>query len=147
MAPAFFRVLLADGESRLARGDTSGPTELFGKGLTVDDLLSGRASEFAERVASEPAAGPVPPGATRLAPVGSQEVWGAGVTYLRSRDARIEEALDGSPYDRVYEATRPEIFFKSVGWRVRGPAEPIAIRADSAWNVPEPELTPVLAAD
>jgi 2-dehydro-3-deoxy-D-arabinonate dehydratase len=147
MAPSLFRVRLPGGESRLARGDTNGPAELLGAGLTVDDLLSGRASEFGAKVASEPRAGPVPLDTSLLAPIGSQEVWGAGVTYLRSRDARKEEALDGSPYDRVYEATRPEIFFKSVAWRVRGPAEPIAIRADSAWNVPEPELTLVLAAD
>jgi 2-dehydro-3-deoxy-D-arabinonate dehydratase len=131
----------------LARGDTNGPAELLGAGLTVDDLLSGWASEFGAKVANESSAGPVPLDTSLLAPIGSQEVWGAGVTYLRSRDARKEEALDGSPYDRVYEATRPEIFFKSVAWRVRGPAEPIAIRADSAWNVPEPELTLVLAAD
>jgi 2-dehydro-3-deoxy-D-arabinonate dehydratase len=147
MATSLFRVRLPGGESRLARGDTNGPAELLRAGLTVDDLLSGRALEFGAKVASERSAGPVPPDASLLAPIGSQEVWGAGVTYLRSRDAREEEAVDGSPYDRVYEATRPEIFFKSVAWRVRGPAEPIAIRADSAWNVPEPELTLVLAAD
>jgi 2-dehydro-3-deoxy-D-arabinonate dehydratase len=147
MAPSLFRVRLPGGESRLARGDTNGPAELLRAGLTVDDLLSGQASEFAAQVASEPSDGPVPPDVALLAPIGSQEVWGAGVTYLRSRDARKEEPLDGSPYDRVYEATRPEIFIKSVAWRVRGPAEPIAIRADSAWNVPEPELTLVLAAD
>jgi 2-dehydro-3-deoxy-D-arabinonate dehydratase len=147
MAPSLFRVRLPGGESRLARGDTNGPAELLRAGPTVDDLLSGQASEFAVKVSSEPSGGPVPSDTTLLAPIGSQEVWGAGVTYLRSRDARIEEALDGSLYDRVYEAMRPEIFFKSAGWRVRGPAEPIAIRADSAWNVPEPELTLVLAAD
>jgi 2-dehydro-3-deoxy-D-arabinonate dehydratase len=131
----------------LARGDTGGPAELLRPDLSVDDLLFGRAAEFAETVRSEPSTGPVPIDATLLAPIGSQEVWGAGVTYLRSRDARVEEALDTSPYDRVYEATRPEIFFKSVGWRVRGPSEPTAYRADSAWNVPEPELALVLASD
>src|SRR5919198_2044646 len=147
MASALFRVRLPPGETCLARGDTGGPAELLRPDLSVDDLLFGRAAEFAETVRSEPSTGPVPIDATLLAPIGSQEVWGAGVTYLRSRDARVEEALDTSPYDRVYEATRPEIFFKSSGWRVRGPAESIAIRADSAWNVPEPELTLVLAAD
>jgi 2-dehydro-3-deoxy-D-arabinonate dehydratase len=147
MVPALFRLRLPSGESRLARGDTNGPAELLREDVSLDDLLSGRASEFEERVRSEPSAGPIPPDAVLLAPIGSQEVWGAGVTYLRSRDARMEEAVDGSPYDRVYEANRPEIFFKSVGWRVRGPAERIAIRGDSAWNVPEPELTLVLASD
>jgi 2-dehydro-3-deoxy-D-arabinonate dehydratase len=147
MASALFRVRLPSGESRLARGDGNGPAELLSPDLSLDDLLSGRASEFAEKVGSESRVGRVPSGVTLLAPIGSQEVWGAGVTYLRSRDARMEEALNGSPYDRVYEAIRPEIFFKSPGWRVRGPGEPIAIRADSAWNVPEPELTLVLAAD
>jgi 2-dehydro-3-deoxy-D-arabinonate dehydratase len=147
MAYALFRLRLPGGESCLARGDTNGPAQLLPVDVSVDDLLSGRASEFDERLGNQPSAGPVPPNAVLLAPIGSQEVWGAGVTYLRSRDARVEEAVDGSPYDRVYEANRPEIFFKSVGWRVRGPAKPIAIRADSAWNVPEPELTLVLASD
>ena len=78
-----------------------------------------------------------------LAPIAGQEVWAAGVTYWRSRTARMEEskvAGGGSFYDRVYEAERPELFFKSPGWRVRGPGMPLRIRADSAWNVPEPEL-------
>jgi 2-dehydro-3-deoxy-D-arabinonate dehydratase len=147
MAHALFRLRLPGGESCLARGDANGPAELLPEDVSLDDLLSGRASEFDERLGNQPSAGSVPPDAVLLAPIGSQEVWGAGVTYLRSRDARMEEAVDGSPYDRVYEANRPEIFFKSVGWRVRGPTEPIAVRADSAWNVPEPELTLVLASD
>jgi 2-dehydro-3-deoxy-D-arabinonate dehydratase len=78
-----------------------------------------------------------------LAPIAGQEVWAAGVTYWRSRTARMEEskvAGGGSFYDRVYEADRPELFFKSQGWRVRGPGMPLRIRADSSWNVPEPEL-------
>lgn len=78
------------------------------------------------------------------APIQSQEVWAAGVTYLRSKVARMEESKDaggGSFYDRVYEAERPEIFFKSQPYRVSGPGQPIRIRKDSTWNVPEPELT------
>lgn len=74
------------------------------------------------------------------APVGSQEVWAAGVTYLRSREARKEEAHTKDVYDRVYEADRPEIFFKSNGWRVSGPDSLVGARSDSEWNVPEPEL-------
>jgi 2-dehydro-3-deoxy-D-arabinonate dehydratase len=79
-----------------------------------------------------------------LAPIGSQEVWAAGVTYYRSRDARMEEAHEsggGSFYDRVYSAERPELFFKATPHRVAGPGQAVRIRSDSAWNVPEPELT------
>jgi 2-dehydro-3-deoxy-D-arabinonate dehydratase len=70
----------------------------------------------------------------------NQEVWAAGVTYLKSRDARRVESTVADMYDRVYEATRPELFFKSLGWRVAGNKMPIRIRSDSHWNVPEPEL-------
>ena len=73
-----------------------------------------------------------------------QEVWAAGVTYLRSRDARRAESAAADMYDRVYEAARPELFFKSVGWRVMGDKMPIRIRSDSHWNVPEPELVLVI---
>ncbi len=79
-----------------------------------------------------------------LAPLQSQEVWAAGVTYFRSRTARMEEskvAGGGSFYDRVYEADRPELFFKATPHRVAAPGTPVRIRADSKWNVPEPELT------
>jgi 2-dehydro-3-deoxy-D-arabinonate dehydratase len=79
-----------------------------------------------------------------LAPIGSQEVWAAGVTYLRSRDARMEESKDSggaSFYDKVYEAERPELFFKALAHRVAAHGERVHIRRDSSWNVPEPELT------
>jgi 2-dehydro-3-deoxy-D-arabinonate dehydratase len=82
--------------------------------------------------------------ATVLAPVVSQEVWAAGVTYYRSRDARIGESKDagGSDfYDRAYTAERPELFFKATGRRVVGPGSPVRIRSDANWSVPEPELT------
>lgn len=78
-----------------------------------------------------------------LSPVESQEVWAAGVTYFRSRSARIEESQDaggGTFYDRVYNAERPELFFKSAGWRVRAHDTGIRIRRDAKWSVPEPEL-------
>jgi 2-dehydro-3-deoxy-D-arabinonate dehydratase len=82
-----------------------------------------------------------------LAPVDRQEVWAAGVTYERSRQARREESASSADvYDRVYEAERPELFFKALSHRVAGPDAPIRIRADSAWNVPEPELAAVLSA-
>lgn len=83
-----------------------------------------------------------------LAPIASQEVWAAGVTYFRSRTARMEEsqsAEGGSFYDRVYNAERPELFFKATAHRVAGPGQPVNIRADSTWNVPEPELALLIA--
>jgi 2-dehydro-3-deoxy-D-arabinonate dehydratase len=83
-----------------------------------------------------------------LAPIQSQEVWASGVTYYRSRDARMEESKSaggGSFYDRVYAAERPELFFKSLPHKVVGHGGEVAIRKDAAWNVPEPELT-VLAS-
>jgi 2-dehydro-3-deoxy-D-arabinonate dehydratase len=73
-----------------------------------------------------------------------QEVWAAGVTYLRSRDARKEESSVADMYQKVYEAERPEIFSKSIGWRVSGNGQNIRIRKDSQWNVPEPELVLVI---
>jgi 2-dehydro-3-deoxy-D-arabinonate dehydratase len=79
-----------------------------------------------------------------LAPVVSQEVWAAGVTYYRSRNARMEESRDaggGSFYDRVYAAERPELFFKATGRSVIGPGKAVRIRSDARWSVPEPELT------
>jgi 2-dehydro-3-deoxy-D-arabinonate dehydratase len=80
-----------------------------------------------------------------LAPLeATQEVWAAGVTYQRSREARRAESDVGDVYDRVYAAARPELFFKSIGWRVVAHQQPLRIRADSAWNVPEPELTLVI---
>lgn len=79
-----------------------------------------------------------------LAPIGNQEVWAAGVTYYRSRSARMEESKSaggGDFYDRVYSAERPELFFKATASRVAGPGGYVRIRRDAAWSVPEPELT------
>lgn len=79
-----------------------------------------------------------------LPPIGKQEVWAAGVTYLRSREARMEESADSGAadlYDKVYAAERPELFFKSMPYRVAGHNQQVYIRRDSAWNVPEPEMT------
>jgi 2-dehydro-3-deoxy-D-arabinonate dehydratase len=113
-------------------------------GFTIDQLFRsadpvGAACEaFAggEEVAGVPA--------SVLAPIGAQEVWAAGVTYERSREARIEESTDaggGSFYDRVYDADRPELFLKATPHRVAAPGGAVRIRGDSKWNVPEPELT------
>ncbi len=86
-------------------------------------------------------------GAKILAPIGGQEVWAAGVTYYRSRDARMAESKDaggGDFYDRVYSAERPELFFKATANRVAAPDEAVRIRSDAKWSVPEPELTLVI---
>jgi 2-dehydro-3-deoxy-D-arabinonate dehydratase len=86
-------------------------------------------------------------GARTLAPIGSQEVWAAGVTYYRSRDARMAESKDagaGDFYDRVYRAARPELFFKGTASRAAAPGAPVRIRSDAKWSVPEPELTLVI---
>jgi 2-dehydro-3-deoxy-D-arabinonate dehydratase len=107
-------------------------------GLTTrEDLF-----EFLSATAKtgQPAATPV----DLLAPIEAQEVWAAGVTYFRSRTARMAEAQDaggGDFYDRVYSAERPEVFFKSTPHRVVGHGAAVRIRRDSKWNVPEPELT------
>ena len=91
------------------------------------------------------------PDLTRLRPpIGTQEVWAAGVTYFRSRTARMEEAKSaggGDFYDRVYEAERPELFFKATPHRVRGHGDTVRIRADARWNVPEPELALVVTSN
>ncbi|HWQ14740.1 MAG TPA: fumarylacetoacetate hydrolase family protein [Roseiflexaceae bacterium] len=79
-----------------------------------------------------------------LKPTDAQEVWAAGVTYERSRVAREEESAGSGIYDRVYTAPRPEIFFKATPSRTVGPGEPVAVRADSRWNVPEPELALII---
>jgi 2-dehydro-3-deoxy-D-arabinonate dehydratase len=95
------------------------------------------------RVISPAGRTPAPSHPDILAPIGSQEVWAAGVTYFRSRDARMEEskvAGGGNFYDRVYHAARPELFFKATPHRVVGPGAEVAIRSDASWSVPEPEL-------
>jgi 2-dehydro-3-deoxy-D-arabinonate dehydratase len=80
-----------------------------------------------------------------LAPLERQEVWAAGVTYLRSKKARMEESeFSANAYDKVYEAPRPELFFKSLAEKVSEPGGPIGIRRDAKWNVPEPELALVI---
>jgi 2-dehydro-3-deoxy-D-arabinonate dehydratase len=84
---------------------------------------------------------------TLLPPVDDQEIWAAGVTYKRSKTARMEESTTAaSCYDRVYASPRPELFFKATPHRVSGHGQPLRIRSDSNWNVPEPELTLVLSS-
>jgi len=111
----------------------------FELGLLLElDADAGQAA-VATLSTGEAATGPV------LAPIEPmQEVWASGVTYLRSRDARQAESETGDIYARVYLADRPELFMKASGWRVRGPEDPIRVRPDSSWSVPEPEVTLVI---
>jgi 2-dehydro-3-deoxy-D-arabinonate dehydratase len=146
MAPnVLFRVATDDGP-RLARGSIEdGPAELLAPDLHLDDLLADGA-DLAAVLREAPVAAACPTDAIVLAPVESQEVWCSGVTYERSRDARIEESTEPSIYDRVYDADRPELFFKAPGWRVGGPGAPVGVRADSGWDMAEPEVGLVLDA-
>ena len=143
---AIWKIMTVDGP-RLASGRVDdGPKTMLPAELSIDDLLAGR-SEFTFAQASVAADGdPVPADARLLAPLGTQEVWAAGVTYLRSRAARMEESTAPDHYDRVYMSDRPELFFKAAAWRVRASGESVGIRDDSTWNVPEPELAVVANA-
>jgi 2-dehydro-3-deoxy-D-arabinonate dehydratase len=130
----------ADRATRWAVLDGSGGTVLetpLPVGLA--DLL---AMPLDEARAAIEAAGPgsLPSGARPLAPVDRQEVWAAGVTYRRSRDGRTEESAHAAMYDLVYDAERPELFLKATPERVVADGDPVGIRADSGWDVPEPEV-------
>ena len=141
-APAVHLVRLdVGGEARWAVRTQVGDAPMR---VGIDDLLRLSLDEARAVVASAvPAAGL---GGALLPPVDSQEVWGTGVTYERSRAGRVAESTDGGIYDRVYLARRPEIFFKATAQRVVGDGQPVGIRADSPWNAPEPELGLVLNA-
>lgn len=145
------KVRLADGSVRVASVEDqtvkllnlsrSGTIHCLGDILREDDPVA------LARLLIDEAAGPLPAGAVRfLAPIDSQEVWAAGVTYKRSQIARMEESEAGaSHYDKVYTAPRPELFFKGNARRTSGPGEPVRVRADSRWTVPEPEFTLVVS--
>ena len=109
---------------------------------TLSDLLhlsSGELRTTVESAQQSASAGQV------LAPIdGQTEVWAAGVTYRRSEEARVEESATPDIYSRVYRAERPELFFKANARRVAGPDAPVAVRSDSTWDVPEPELAIVV---
>ena len=105
-------------------------------GVSIDTFLEAAFSESSLGALEE-----AEPVKDPLAPIESQEVWAAGVTYFRSREARMEESeKEADVYDRVYSATRPELFFKATPHRVVGPGDFVRIRDDSEWNVPEAEL-------
>jgi len=146
-ARALFTLVLPDGALRLARGPAGGePAELLPAAADLDALVAAGRDALGAAL-DGPGDGPVPSGSRVRAPLGSQEVWAAGVTYRRSREARMSESADADVYARVYEAERPEVFFKAPAWRVRGPGEAVCVRADSSWDVPEPELGIVIARD
>jgi 2-dehydro-3-deoxy-D-arabinonate dehydratase len=113
------------------------------EGFTLDRLLEIPASDVRgsledlslAEAAEDPLLPPVEP---------AHEVWASGVTYLQSREAREIESADADAYERVYDAGRPELFFKAPGWRVVGHGGKVRVRRDSRWNVPEPELVLVL---
>jgi 2-dehydro-3-deoxy-D-arabinonate dehydratase len=123
--------------------------DLTSSGLTsLTAVLESRDPVAAVRIAAHGPLPTLPLASVRLhAPVERQEVWAAGVTYLRSKAARMEESdFSATAYDRVYDAERPEIFFKSLADKVVATGEPVGIRRDSTWNVPEPELALVLSS-
>ena len=142
--PIFLHHLRNGGASRWA---VCRDGEWGGLDATLADLLAlplDQARAVVEAAVHE--AGGDRPGEEVLPPVDRQEVWAAGVTYLRSRDGRKEESAHGSLYDHVYDNDRPEIFFKSSPWRVVGDRDAVGIRADSGWDVPEAEVGLVLNA-
>ena len=115
---------------------------------TLSDLLEDEDPLSAARLLVDDSAPALPLAEVRLlAPIDAQEVWAAGVTYRRSRTARMAESEGAARfYDLVYEAARPELFFKANPHRVVGPDQEVRIRADARWNVPEPELALVLSS-
>jgi 2-dehydro-3-deoxy-D-arabinonate dehydratase len=116
--------------------------------LPIDDLINhADLKHFLESCVQPGRSVSAPRDEDLLAPVGTQEIWASGVTYERSREGRKEEAKEagaGDFYSRVYQAERPELFFKACGWRAVGPGAKIRIRRDSNWSVPEPELVLVV---
>jgi 2-dehydro-3-deoxy-D-arabinonate dehydratase len=133
----------SSGQIRFGTVEDNGVRDLSTIAPSLTALLETRAAIQA----LQPGRAPLEPldSATLLAPIEQQEVWAAGVTYLRSKKARMEESdFSASAYDRVYEAPRPELFFKSLPSKVSPPGGPVGIRRDAKWNVPEPELALVL---
>ncbi|MDQ1008766.1 2-dehydro-3-deoxy-D-arabinonate dehydratase [Streptomyces sp. V4I23] len=148
-APGPLIVRYADRES----GDVRIGVRTAGKisplpGLTrLSDLLTLPLAQIRDRVESAAAPSADEQDVLLLPPAdGRMEVWASGVTYERSREARVEESTQATVYEQVYEAERPELFFKSVPWRVVTDREPIGVRSDSAVDVPEPELAVVANA-
>jgi 2-dehydro-3-deoxy-D-arabinonate dehydratase len=136
-----------DGAARVGVLDGDAVTELAAAG-SLGDLLALPLHRIREACARPGGAAIPAADAKPLAPLdGRMEVWAAGVTYERSRTARMAESEQSADiYDRVYAAERPELFFKSAAWRVSGPGVPVSVRSDSTVDVPEPELAVVFNA-
>jgi 2-dehydro-3-deoxy-D-arabinonate dehydratase len=147
------KIRLADGTVRIAAlADDERSLRLLDlsqvqKIQTLTDILHAPEPLGLARFLLDPKSEPMPLSkATLLAPIDQQEVWAAGVTYKRSQVARMEESETGAThYDKVYTADRPELFFKATAGRVSGPGEPVRVRLDSRWSVPEPELALVIS--
>ena len=125
------------------RGETVYPFAETGGPVTIEAALQLGAADLvsaAEEAAGNDQAGIALDSVTLLPPIDTQEVWASGVTYLRSRDARMEESTQKDVYDLVYDAERPELFMKATASRVSGTGGTVAVRGDSTWDVPEPEL-------
>jgi 2-dehydro-3-deoxy-D-arabinonate dehydratase len=148
------------GKIRLASGETAVVLVEAGQAFTLDlsrdpavaslaELLNFPAPLEAARSLINAEVAPVPASSlTFLAPIDCQEVWAAGVTYKRSKIAREEESRGAAQfYDKVYTAARPELFLKATPERVVGPGQPVRVRADSKWSVPEPELALIISPE
>jgi 2-dehydro-3-deoxy-D-arabinonate dehydratase len=138
--PALARVRTADGDTHVCLWRDGELWDLHP--LSLDELLRLPLAEIRGRLesGSRPGRRMDPASVGLAAPAEAQEVWAAGVTYLRSREARLEEATQKTIYEHVYESARPELFFKAAGWRVVPHGGEVGVRADSTWDVPEPEL-------
>jgi 2-dehydro-3-deoxy-D-arabinonate dehydratase len=131
----------------LVEDDSIRPLSLAaGQFQTLAEILEASDPAEAVRFLIDPAAKKLQLGTVPLLPpIDDQEVWAAGVTYKRSRSARMEESVSSATvYDKVYSADRPELFFKANPWKVVGPGKMVRIRKDAEWNVPEPELALVI---
>jgi 2-dehydro-3-deoxy-D-arabinonate dehydratase len=148
LAVTIFRFLHPEFGVRVGGEAVTGRFDLTETFASIAEWLAQPDPIAALKNALATASKPVPNDAKQLAPVdGLTEVWAAGVTYERSKVARMEESEGGGDfYDKVYVADRPELFMKSVAWRVIAPNDPIRVRKDSTWDVPEPELTLAIAA-
>ena len=136
-------VLADDGSAQLLDLSSSESINSLADLLHSADPVAG-----VERLLSAGATGLAAGGYECLAPVDRQEVWAAGVTYKRSQEARMEESESAAThYDKVYTADRPELFLKATPHRVSGPGDPVRVRADSDWSVPEPEFALVISPD
>src|SRR5919205_3158040 len=119
---------------------------LLPRGFTLEDLLELPRTIGLEYLSILPTGAPAE--SPLVAPIEPlQEVWASGVTYLRSRDARMAESGSQDVYEKVYDAERPELFLKAIGWRVVGNGQAVRVRPDSDWNVPEPELVLIFNRD